>query len=734
MNHPIRYACLLAAVPLQLSAQTAEQTEHVDLPAVNVTGQSRTASRDSYTVPTMSTATGLPISPKDTPQSVSVITRKQMDDSGATTLEDALKTTTGLNVVRRGNRMQFQSRGFNIGSVTTNGLHSTIASMQGNNLHDQKLLMDTALYERIEILRGASGLKQADSEPGGSVNAILKRPTAQPLAEIDLQADRWGKVRGVFDVSGVLNQEHAVRGRMVGVLERDNSFRKYDNGDNAVLFGTADKTFGNNTKLTVGAVYHRQTDTPLGFGLPIDRNGSDLRLPRDTNWGADWNKGTYRKIHTFAELEHYFGNDWKLTGKLDYKQNKSKTEEAYLSGSCVTCGADNGMLPLDTVSRHDRYNHQWTGQAELNGKYSAFGRRHDLYAAYTHSREKFNIRMRDQNTQNRSFNLYTWTGGEIARPDWNSFDYQDYRNSRKTIQTLTLASRLNLTDRLHLILGGGYSRWRNSFIWYRDTKDGVPDYQAGNDYPYKKGRFIPYAAVTYDLDGRNTLYASYTSIFKHTSARDKDDKELSPVLGNNYEIGWKGAWNGGRLNTTLAFFQTEKHNEPISTRERHPETKNWIYAPVRLQSRGFDAEIAGDLTPDWQLFAGYTYNTRKYTATAGQQQLFVKGADFSQHTPKHMFRLYTTYRLPGAANRWTLKGGFNMQDKHRSWDVKQPLGGYTVWNAGVQYQPNKKLNLGLTVNNLTDKRYYENYEARTYGWGYFYGEPRNVVFNLKWTM
>jgi putative outer membrane ferripyoverdine receptor len=62
------------------------------------------------------------------------------------------------------------------------------------------------------------------------------------------------------------------------------------------------------------------------------------------------------------------------------------------------------------------------------------------------------------------------------------------------------------------------------------------------------------------------------------------------------------------------------------------------------------------------------------------------------------------------------------------------LGGYTVWNAGVQYQPNKKLNLGLTVNNLTDKRYYENYEARTYGWGYFYGEPRNVVFNLKWTM
>ena len=110
MNHPIRYAYLLAAVPLQLSAQTTEQAEHVDLPTVNVTGQSRTASRDSYTVPVMSTATGLPISPKDTPQSVSVITRKQMDDSGATTLEEALKTTTGLNIYKQGFQTRFRHR------------------------------------------------------------------------------------------------------------------------------------------------------------------------------------------------------------------------------------------------------------------------------------------------------------------------------------------------------------------------------------------------------------------------------------------------------------------------------------------------------------------------------------------------------------------------------------------------------------------------------------------------
>lgn len=163
MNHPIRYAYLLAVVPLQLSAQTAEQTEHVDLPTVNVTGQSRTASRDSYTVPVMSTATGLPISPKDTPQSVSVITRKQMDDSGATTLEEALKTTTGLNIYKQGFQTRFQSRGFDIAQISEDGVNSTVCTMCGNNPHDTKQLTDTALYDRIEVVRGATGMHKAQS-------------------------------------------------------------------------------------------------------------------------------------------------------------------------------------------------------------------------------------------------------------------------------------------------------------------------------------------------------------------------------------------------------------------------------------------------------------------------------------------------------------------------------------------------------------------------------------------
>lgn len=89
---------------------------------------------------------------------------------------------------------------------------------------------------------------------------------------------------------------------------------------------------------------------------------------------------------------------------------------------------------------------------------------------------------------------------------------------------------------------------------------------------------------------------------------------------------------------------------------------------MTLQSRGLDAEISGKLTDQWQMFAGYTYNTRKYTETIGST---LKGSDFNKQTPKNMLRLYTSYRLPGAAEKWTVGLGMSTQSGTSSgWDVK----------------------------------------------------------------
>ncbi|MBS5835845.1 MAG: TonB-dependent siderophore receptor [Neisseria sp.] len=739
MNHPIRYAYLLAAVPLQLSAQTTEQTEHVDLPTVNVTGQNRTASRDSYTVPVMSTATGLPISPKDTPQSVSVITRKQMDDSGAATLEEALKTTTGLNIYKQGFQTRFQSRGFDIAQISEDGVNSTVCTMCGNNPHDAKQLTDTALYDHIEVVRGATGLRKAQSEPGGSINAIRKRPTAAPLLEFDATADRFGTLRTSADVSGFLSRDNGLRGRAVAVLEKNKSWRKNSDGNKGVIYGVIDKQVGENDMLTLSAMYHREKDVPSLFGLPANPDGSDLRLPRDSYLGANWNRADYKKANIFAEWKHYFGDRWNLTTSVDYRRNKSVTEYGYVPQRQNISPA--GTLSDGYTGRSDRNNSQWTVQSDLEGKFDWFGREHEFYAGYEYTKEKFDNMWRGTPLEDGNYPVFSWTGDEIAKPDWNTARNLEIRKTVPDTHTATIATRLNIADKWHILLGTSYSRWRQSqYLSWMKTPDSH----------YKKGRFIPYAGITYDLTPQQNLYASYTSIFKYSGDYyDINDKLLPPVMGNSYEIGWKGAWNNNKLNSTLALFQTEKHNQPTDTwLGKDPATGNirpWvrgdraIYTPVRMESRGIDAEIAGNITDDWQIFAGYTFNKRRYTSTAAAQtaERNGRGVDFSQHTPRHIFRLNTMYRLPGAARKWTVGGGVNVQSKSSPIMVdgeKQYLGGYAVWHAAVQYEPSKHAKLSLKVDNLTDKRYYESYAHRATYQGHFYEQPRNVTLNFKWKM
>ncbi|MFC0036476.1 TonB-dependent siderophore receptor [Cardiobacterium valvarum] len=691
---------------------------------------------DSYTAPATTTATGLNLSVKDTPQSVSVITRQQMDDRGLTTLEDALKTTTGLNIYRQGYQYRYQSRGFDIAQISEDGVNSTVCTMCGNNPHDQKQLNDLSLYERIEVVRGATGLKKAASEPGGSINAIRKRPTADNRRSIEGQVDRFGKVRTSGDFSGTLSEEYGLRGRVVGTLERDNTFRDHVDGDKQVLYGVLDKNLGDSTTLTLGGTYHHEHDTPSLFGLPADVKGRDLRLPRSTYLGASWNRSTYHKQDAFIELDHQFNDNWKLNSALEYKHSTSQTAYGYVPQRSNVSAS--GTVSDGFIGHSDRHSNQWNFRSDLDGKYTLFGREHELYAGYNYNREKFDNTWHGKKIAGE-YNIFRWQGTEIAQPaDWNALP-EEVRHTTIHTHTLGLATRLNPIERWHLLIGASYSRWQQhqhlSWMSKPDSK-------------YGKGRLIPYTGITYDLTPQQSLYASYSSIFKYSGDYlDINGKTLPPVMGNNYEIGWKGSWNDDRINTTLAFFQTEKHNQPIDTwKGIDPATgavREWqrgdrsIYTPVRLQSRGIDAEIAGNLTDDWRIFAGYTYNTREYTSTAATKTITRngKGVDFSQHTPRHILRTSTQYRLPGAASKWSIGGGFNMQSKSSPITVdgnKHYLGGYTVWHANVQYEPEKNLRIGLNINNLTDKHYYESYAHRGTSQGHFYGEPRNAMLTFRW--
>ncbi|MGN6843560.1 TonB-dependent receptor plug domain-containing protein, partial [Neisseria sp. P0021.S006] len=175
----------------------------------------------------MSSTTGLALTPRETPQSVSVITKNQINDQGITTLADALKTTTGVNVVRQGNRTHFQSRGFYIEKLEEDGMATTIGApgIFGSPARDGHNITDLAMYDHIEVVRGAVGLTQSNSTPGGTINAVRKKPTVKKQISMNGLADRFGKRHIELDASGTLSSENQFRGRIVGSFDHDKTFQ-----------------------------------------------------------------------------------------------------------------------------------------------------------------------------------------------------------------------------------------------------------------------------------------------------------------------------------------------------------------------------------------------------------------------------------------------------------------------------------------------------------------------------
>lgn len=133
-------------------------------------------------------------------------------------------------------------------------------------------------------------------------------------------------------------------------------------------------------------------------------------------------------------------------------------------------------------------------------------------------------------------------------------------------------------------------------------------------------RFTPYAGITYDLTPQQSLYASYTKIFKQQDNVDVTSKSvLPPLIGTNYEIGWKGSFLQGRLNASLALFVLQQKNRTVVDFGFVPDTSRnggsfqTIAKPVgKVKSSGAELELAGELSENWRIFVGYTYNKSKY--------------------------------------------------------------------------------------------------------------------------
>ncbi|PMZ86546.1 MULTISPECIES: TonB-dependent siderophore receptor [unclassified Pseudomonas] len=724
---------LLSLVPVAHAAETdAEKKSARDdgvlqLGATTISGQALGATTEgthSYTTGSTSTATGLPLSIRETPQSVTVITRQQMDDRGVQSIGDALRNTPGISTQKYdSDRTEFSARGYAITNFQYDGVNIPYDGVYGENPNNGD---DASSLDRIEIVKGATGLMTGSGDPSATVNLIRKKPTSEFKASISGTVGYWDAYRSVGDISGSLNDSGSVRGRFVGAYSDKNSYQDHYSQKKDLFYGILEADLTPDTLLTFGV--DKSSTTPRGSswtGNPVYfSDGGRTDFPRHFNPGADWSRRDFDDITYFASLEQALANDWKFKASIDQKTTDHDTRLASASGGNPDRATGEGMFLY--WGRWEGHRVQNTADVNVTGPFSLGGREHELVAGFmaSHSRQT------GATYDTSAFELvpgsiYDWSGD---LPEQNFPKNGKYERSQSQ-NGLYLATRLHATDDLSIILGSRLStfKYNEDYSYYPGV--GLDDTHAS----YKEhGVVTPYAGVVYDLDDTYSAYASYTSIYQPQTYKDANGSTLAPVEGASYEAGLKAAYFDGRLNASLAFFRIEQDNvaESIGT---NPVTNEGIYKAIDgATTKGVELELAGEVAEGWNLSAGYTYAR---TRDADEQRIF--GFPLATSKPEHVVRTFTTYRLPGALDRVTVGGGISWQSAFygkiysptTGGDTRIKQGGYTLVDLMSRYQFNENLSFTVNANNVFDKRYLTglgNFDTT------YYGEPRNVMLTTKW--
>lgn len=708
--------CIALALPALAIAQTAATST---LPSVTVEGTSEgnvSEGTGAYTIREGSTATPLNLSPRETPQSMSVVTQQQMADQGMRTITDVVKNSTGLSVNQyETNRGQFVSRGFNLNSLMIDGVPTTWEQPWSSG----EIFTSLSMYDHVELVRGATGLTSGAGEPSGAINLVRKRANAaQFQGNLELEAGSWNQKRALIDLNTPVNEAKTFRARIVGEFQNKDSWTDNLSNKSQTLFASFEADLSSSTLLTAGLSYQKnKAKGPMWGGLPVfyaDGSFTDWDVSKTA--AADWTRWTTSYQTYFASLEQRINSDWKV--KLDYTRGERKADSYLL----YAFGAPDRTTGLGLFTFPGSYNVKTVQDdyaIRADGAFQAFGRKHELGFGFVSSHQDFRANNREATPGGGMLpDFNTWTGFGYPEPTWSPETY--YGKGKTTQNAIYGATRLHLSDPLKLILGARSTYYKRA-----------GDEQFSNPYDIKYNNEItPFVGLTYDITQQVSAYASYTNIFLPQIERDINGNYLDPIKGNAGEVGLKAEFLDKRLNASAALFQIKQKNLAIATTDQIvgigglPET---AYRQADgATSKGFEMELTGQLAPSWNLTAGYTQYTLKDE----------DGTQVNTIYPRKLLRLFTTYRLPGALSGLTLGGGVSWQSKTYT-TALNPLGvetditqgAYSLVNLMARYEFNPRLSLQLNVNNVTDKKYYGMFDAYDQ---ITFNEPRSATVTMNY--
>lgn len=722
------------------------------LQSVEVVGRARTDYNSDYSF----SATKVAIKNKELPQAVATVTKELIADRQAFQLPDAVKTVSNVALTGLYNH-------YNIRGITQADDGQVINGMRTRQYYFLQPI--TSHLERVEVIKGPSSVTFSSADPGGTVNMVTKKPLYEKRSEVSIATGSFGTLRTTLDFTGPINPSKTLLYRLNAAFQEADSFRDVVN-NNAILFAPSLSYVPNeNTSLNVEMIYN-DAEGNLDRGQPIFGaiNGEfDLNsTPITRNVGASNDHYKNKEFMFMANFSKKFTDNFGFNAQYMKQTWDEDLAEHRVDGTAVDI--DGNVIPTLARMRYDRRQQFWetdnfstyfnydiktnNSTNKLLVGYDATRWERKIGAGFLRARRYLTVGGGQSNydpSNPDNFQQMVVDGVTMPVPAVPHFNLEDpFNGARNTnaynLAELTIPANLTSSGGIYLqdqFKVGKFSALVNlRYEWFTD----IFDYE-GDEQEFKTNAFVPRLGLTYEITKSISAYATYLEGFQpHTNTVSLSPTaegffwaaspgRFDPLESSLKEVGFKGEFLNGKIFANLAIFDVIQKNillgdtydlETLTTRGEQ-------------RSRGFEMDISGYVTSNFQLVASYGYNDAEIVEDAIPEFIGerIGGA------PEHNANFWARYDFMNK----TLKGiglglGAQYVDERFTWynptydSDRVLLPSYTVFDAAVYYRPNNTgIQLTLKANNLFDETYWlGGLNPSRLG----PGAPRNVLLNATY--
>ena len=643
----------------------------------------------------------------ETPQSVSIVTRQQYEEQGATSVRQAVGYTPGVyaNQIGASNRFDYiVLRGFSDGSL--DNIYLDGLKMMGDTNSHSSLVVDPWFLDSIEVVRGPASVLYGRSSPGGIVALNSRKPSFDPGGEIKVFAGNNNQRGAAFDVTGPVDDNDRVAVRLTGMTRYADSQFDPLKEERYALMPSLTWRITDSTRLDLMAYLHRDPEGGSHSGLPYEGTvvpHAGQKISNTFYEGEDdYDKYDRRENMVGYNFEHAFDSGWSVRQKLRYLHTKVNLNQVYAAGWLNDTELNRGYSGSDEKMNAITLDNQLDGSVETGPV------NHRLLMGVDYQR--------------RSNNVAGYYGAFPAIDAFNPVygadpDYitQYSSEKHKLEQTgIYIQDQMSL-NKWRLTLGGRHDQVKVTNVnKLNDTSDTLD-----------QGHYSSRAALLYLFDNGIAPYVSYSTAFTPTSFTDENGKILEPMKGKQWEAGLKFEPEGTQTMYSASVFRINQKN--IATKEEPTDPYRSI---GEIESEGVELEAVGQLTDSLRLQAAYTYTDIRYKKSSPEEQ-----GKRAVYAPRNQASAWLSYDVKsGPLDGLTVGSGVRYvngitSDRQNT----HTLPSYTLVDLAVGYDLSKVglkgLSAQVNVNNLTDKSYIASCNSLSYC---YFGAERSIVGSLSY--